>query len=78
MAADAVADSTGFVQGVITCILMDDLMATLVSMISSITLLNKFNIKGVNSLEKHTVNLGREEVCPTIFPFLSLWNGFTY
>ena len=67
---------SGFVQGVITYILMDDLMVTPMSMISSITLVNKFNSKDVNSLEERTVNLGREEVSPTII--FSLWNGFTW
>ena len=67
---------SGFVQGATTYILMDDLMVTPMSMISSITLVNKFNSKDVNSLEERTVNLGREEASPTII--FSLWNGFTW
>ncbi|CAA0841373.1 Protein of unknown function (DUF674 [Striga hermonthica] len=41
----------GFVKGVVTYMVMDDLVVTPMSTISSITLLNKFNVKEVGALE---------------------------
>eukprot|EP00261_Vitis_vinifera_P038660 XP_019079903.1 PREDICTED: uncharacterized protein LOC100250229 isoform X1 [Vitis vinifera] len=42
----------GFVRGVVTYMVMDDLVVKPMSTISSITLLNKFNVKEVGALEK--------------------------
>ncbi|KAL9143479.1 hypothetical protein ABFS82_14G239700 [Erythranthe guttata] len=51
----------GFVKGVVTYMVMDDLVVTPMSTISSITLLNKFNIKEVGSLQEKVVDLGMAE-----------------
>ncbi|XP_047328866.1 uncharacterized protein LOC124932293 [Impatiens glandulifera] len=51
----------GFVKGVVTYMVMDDLMVSPMSTISSIVLLNKFNIKDVSSLEERLVHLGVDE-----------------
>ncbi|GER43632.1 hypothetical protein STAS_20495, partial [Striga asiatica] len=48
----------GFVKGVVTYMVMDDLVVMPMSAISSITLLNKLNIKEVGALEEKEVNLG--------------------
>ena len=61
-AAAATGQSGGFVKGVVTYTVMDDLTVTPMSTISSITMLNKFNVKDVGSLEERTVNLGMKEV----------------
>ncbi|KAI3461372.1 hypothetical protein Pfo_018035 [Paulownia fortunei] len=46
------SDEGGFVKGVVTYMVMDDLVAMPMSTISSITLLNKFNVKEVGALEE--------------------------
>ncbi|KAK6138125.1 hypothetical protein DH2020_028142 [Rehmannia glutinosa] len=51
----------GFVKGVVTYMVMDDLAVMPLSTISSITLLNKFNIKDVSVLEEMVVNFGMNE-----------------
>ncbi|GFY83628.1 hypothetical protein Acr_03g0004020 [Actinidia rufa] len=51
----------GFVQGVVTYMVMDDLVVKPTSIISSITLLNKFNIKDLNALEEKVVDFGMDE-----------------
>lgn len=51
----------GFVKGVVTYMVMDDLVVMPLSNISSITLLNKFNIKDVSTLEEKVVHLGMDE-----------------
>ncbi|KAJ4748719.1 hypothetical protein LUZ62_083125 [Rhynchospora pubera] len=51
----------GFVEGVVTYSVMDDLTVVPMSTISSITLLNKFQIKDLGSLEERTVGVGFEE-----------------
>ncbi|XP_077244962.1 uncharacterized protein LOC143884952 [Tasmannia lanceolata] len=51
----------GFVKGVVTYMVMDDLAVTPMSTISSITLLNKFNIKEVGTLEEMVVDVGLDE-----------------
>ncbi|KAL6326756.1 hypothetical protein AAG906_010931 [Vitis piasezkii] len=45
------SDEGGFVRGVVTYMVMDDLVVKPMSTISSITLLNKFNVKEVGALE---------------------------
>ncbi|GFQ05219.1 hypothetical protein PHJA_002666000 [Phtheirospermum japonicum] len=56
-----VAEEGGFVKGVVTYMVMDDLVVTPLSTISSITLLNKFNVKEVGSLEEKVVSFGVDE-----------------
>ncbi|GAV77076.1 DUF674 domain-containing protein [Cephalotus follicularis] len=51
----------GFVKGVVTYMLMDDLVVIPMSTISSITMLKKFNIKDVGVLEEKVVNFGMGE-----------------
>ncbi|KAG5533326.1 hypothetical protein RHGRI_027501 [Rhododendron griersonianum] len=51
----------GFVKGVVTYMVMDDLVVTPMSTISSITMLNKFNVKDVGALEERVVDLGMPE-----------------
>lgn len=52
----------GFVKGVVTYMVMDDLVVTPLSSISSITLLHKFQVKDLGVLEEKVVNFGRDEV----------------
>ncbi|KAL3521033.1 hypothetical protein ACH5RR_019182 [Cinchona calisaya] len=54
-------DADGFVKGVVTYMVMDDLEVKPMSTISSIALLNKFCIKEVRSLEEKVVDLGMDE-----------------
>ncbi|KAG5533330.1 hypothetical protein RHGRI_027505 [Rhododendron griersonianum] len=51
----------GFVKGVVTYMVMDDLVVTPMSTISGITMLNKFNVKDVGALEERVVDLGMPE-----------------
>lgn len=51
----------GFVKGVVTYMVMDDLVVSPMSTISSITLLNKFNVKDVGALEERVVQMGMPE-----------------
>ncbi|KAH7525537.1 hypothetical protein ACOSP7_032662 [Xanthoceras sorbifolium] len=52
----------GFVKGVVTYMVMDDLEVKPMSTISSITLLNKFNVKDVEALDEKDVEFGLDEV----------------
>ncbi|CAI0626061.1 unnamed protein product [Linum tenue] len=52
----------GFVKGVITYMVMDNLEVKPMSTISSITMLNKFNIQEVGALEEKVIELGVDEV----------------
>jgi hypothetical protein len=52
----------GFVQGVVTYTVMDDLKVAPMSTISGITLLNTFGITDIGSLQEKTVQLGYDEV----------------
>ncbi|KAL0436942.1 UNVERIFIED_CONTAM: hypothetical protein Sradi_0402100 [Sesamum radiatum] len=56
------ADEGGFVKGVVTYMVMDNLEVNPMSTISSITLLNKFNVTDVKLLQEKVVNLGKDEV----------------
>ncbi|XP_020271463.1 uncharacterized protein LOC109846627 [Asparagus officinalis] len=49
------------VKGMVTYTVMDDLTITPMSAFSSITMLAKFDVKDVGSLEERTVNLGMSE-----------------
>ncbi|XP_058772024.1 uncharacterized protein LOC131645842 [Vicia villosa] len=51
----------GFVKDVVTFMVMDDLVIQPMSTISSITLLNKFNIKEIGTLQEKVVELGMAE-----------------
>ncbi|KAL5226825.1 hypothetical protein ABZP36_015090 [Zizania latifolia] len=51
----------GFVQGIVTYTVMDDLTVSPMSSISSITLLNTFAVKDVAALQEKTVPLGYKE-----------------
>ncbi|KAJ3693823.1 hypothetical protein LUZ60_009303 [Juncus effusus] len=51
----------GFVRGVVTYSIMDDLSVVPMSTISSITILNKFQIKDLGSLQENTVSTGIDE-----------------
>jgi hypothetical protein len=53
---------SGFVKDVITFMVMDDLVIQPMSTISSITLLNKFNVKEIGTLQETVVEMGMEEV----------------
>ncbi|KAI8539934.1 hypothetical protein RHMOL_Rhmol09G0221400 [Rhododendron molle] len=66
----AVGDG-GFVKGMVTYMVMDDLVVTPMSTISSITMLNKFNVKDVGALEERVVDLGMPEG-------LKLWKASLY
>lgn len=52
----------GFVKGVVTYMVMDDLEVKPMSTISSIALLNRFNVKDVGTLEEKVVGLGMDQV----------------
>ncbi|CAL0300471.1 unnamed protein product [Lupinus luteus] len=54
-------NENGFVKDVVTYMIMDDLVIQPMSTISSITLLNKFNVKEIGLLEDRVVELGMEE-----------------
>lgn len=66
-ATGKVSGVEGYVKGVVTYMVMDNMEVKPMSTISSITALNKFNIKEVGALEEKVVNLGMEEVWNTIF-----------
>ncbi|KAH7840238.1 hypothetical protein Vadar_014548 [Vaccinium darrowii] len=55
------AGEGGFVKGVVTYMVTDDLVVTPMSTISSITMLNKLNVKDVGALEERVVDLGMLE-----------------
>ncbi|XP_057426597.1 uncharacterized protein LOC130720031 [Lotus japonicus] len=52
---------SGFVKEIVTFMVLDDLVVEPMSTISSITLLNKFNIKEVGVLQEKVVELGMAE-----------------
>jgi hydroxymethylpyrimidine/phosphomethylpyrimidine kinase len=53
---------SGFVKDVITFMVLDDLVIQPMSTISSITLLNKFNVKEIGTLQEKVVEMGMDEV----------------
>ncbi|KAI3721304.1 hypothetical protein L2E82_32312 [Cichorium intybus] len=57
------AEGGGFVKGLVTYMVMDDLVVKPMSTISSITLLNKFKVKEVGSLQEKVVSFEMKEVC---------------
>lgn len=62
----------GFVKGVVIYMVKDNLEMTPMSTISCITLLNKFNVKDLGSLEERVVDFGIDEVCLLCFAVLLL------
>ncbi|XP_075491016.1 uncharacterized protein LOC142529374 [Primulina tabacum] len=54
-------DEGGFVKGMVTYMVMDDLEVKPMSTISGITLLNKLNVKELGSLQEKVVSLGTNE-----------------
>ncbi|KAF4362975.1 hypothetical protein F8388_020491 [Cannabis sativa] len=54
-------DEGGFVKGVVTYMIMDDLQVKPMSTISSIAMLNQFHVKEVGSLVEKTVSVGLKE-----------------
>ncbi|KAI3793373.1 hypothetical protein L1987_35992 [Smallanthus sonchifolius] len=59
--AKEAGEGGGFVKGVVTYMVMDDLMVKPMSTISSITLLNKFNVKEIGGLLEEVVSLEMKE-----------------
>ncbi|KAK8999380.1 hypothetical protein V6N11_070549 [Hibiscus sabdariffa] len=59
--ASPAASEGGFVKGVVTYTILDDLTVTPLSTISSITMLSKFGIKQVDALKEKVVNVGMDE-----------------
>ncbi|PNX70020.1 hypothetical protein L195_g057038 [Trifolium pratense] len=51
----------GFVKDVATFMVMDDLVIKPMSTISTITLLNKLNVKDIGTLQEKVVEMGMEE-----------------
>jgi hypothetical protein len=70
---DNVSIQSGFVKDVVTFMVMDDLMVQPMSTISSITLLNKFNIKEVGTLQEKVVEMGMVEVINYIIIIIILF-----
>ncbi|KAL6847953.1 hypothetical protein ACP4OV_022081 [Aristida adscensionis] len=60
-AAAAPPSGVGFVQGIVTYTVMDDLKVAPMSTISGITLLSTFGITDIGTLQEKTVHLGYEE-----------------
>ncbi|CAK8574323.1 unnamed protein product [Lathyrus sativus] len=58
---DNTLSQNGFVKDVITFMVMDDLVIQPMSTISSITMLNKFNVKEVGTLQEKIVEMGMDE-----------------
>nr|KJB72875.1 hypothetical protein B456_011G248200 [Gossypium raimondii] len=51
----------GYIKGVVAYTIMDDSTVTAISTISSITMLNKFNVQQVDALEEKVVDVGINE-----------------
>ena len=66
----------GYVKGLVSYMVMDDLEVKPMSIVSStITLLNRFNVKEIGALEEKVVNLGMDEVCNSFFAFWDFINS---
>nr|CAB3476233.1 unnamed protein product [Digitaria exilis] len=61
LAEPAAGGDKGFVRGVVTSTVMDDLKVAPMSTISGITLLNTFGITDIGSLQERKVQLGYSE-----------------
>ncbi|KAG8371273.1 hypothetical protein BUALT_Bualt13G0070400 [Buddleja alternifolia] len=75
--ANKACDEGGFVKGVVTYMIMDNLEVKPMSTISSIILLNKFNVKDVGALEEKVVNLGMNEAVKLLKASLQSKNVLT-
>ena len=62
----------GYVEGVVTYMVMDDLVVEPLSSTAIISLLDKFNVKDMGTLEEKVVELGMDEVCHPFFSCLSV------
>jgi len=60
--AASAGEAKGFVQGIVTYTVMDDLKVTPMPTISGITLLNAFAVRDLGDLQEETVQLGYNEV----------------
>lgn len=56
------SEGGGFVKGLVTYMVTDDLEVRPMSAISSIAMLNKYNVKEVGALEERRVSIGMDEV----------------
>jgi hypothetical protein len=74
-AAAAAAAGDGFVQGIVTYTVMDDLKVAPMSSISGITLLNTFGVTDIGSLQEKTVQLGYTEVTTRLLLISSIWSN---
>ncbi|OMP02643.1 hypothetical protein COLO4_10924 [Corchorus olitorius] len=54
-------DEGGYVKGVVTYMIMDDLVVSPISTISSIAMLNKLNVKEVGALKEKLIEVGMNE-----------------
>jgi len=60
----------GYVKGVITYMVMDNLEVKPMSAISSITLLTKFNVRDLGAVEEKVVYFGVDEVLQSLQPYI--------
>ncbi|KAG8495960.1 hypothetical protein CXB51_009385 [Gossypium anomalum] len=51
----------GYAKGVVTYMVMDDLMEKAMPTISSLALLNSFNVKDIEALQEKTIKIGMDE-----------------
>lgn len=64
--------TTGFVRGLVTYTVMDDLSVMPMSNISGIALLNKIGVEDLGALEERTVKIGYQEVKLNAYPALQI------
>lgn len=62
----------GYVKGLITYMVMDDLEVKPMSAISAITLLSKFNVRDIGAVEEKVVDFGMDEVLQSSLSFCAL------
>ncbi|XP_028785498.1 uncharacterized protein LOC114741413 [Neltuma alba] len=67
----------GFVKGVVTYTVMDDLEVLPMSTISAIAMISKFNVRDITSLEEKVVELGIEEGVKLLKASLECKNALT-
>ncbi|PHT79841.1 hypothetical protein T459_17893 [Capsicum annuum] len=76
-AKNVVASDGGLVKGVVTYMVLDDLVVNPMSTISSITLLNEFCVKDVGVLKEKVVTLGMDEALKMLKTSLESKNVLT-
>ena len=77
--ASSSSSEGGYVKGVITYMVMDDLEVKPMSTISSISLLTKFNVRDLGAVEEKVVDLGMHEVYRAVIPFfLCVFQPYIY